>query len=352
MKEIGLITFHRTLNYGSLLQTFATLLCLKNNGANVELIDYRCSALEKREGLSFSKGFKNKLKSLLNWKKRKYFNGFLYKYFNVSKPVFRESIYSIKSMYKTIVVGSDIVWGRDITNHDYTYFLDFCSDDTRCISFASSVGNDAIYDDDELIGNLLTKFDRILVREYSAIDWVKRLSNKDAFLVCDPTMLLTPQDWLEHFKIKKKNNNYVLVYFNNDNGKCLSDAIHYAKHHHKKVIFINSMTPSLKYRPMTPKTLDSFLELFYNAFSVFTSSYHGVLFSLYFNKNLHFYKRAHSTRMNTISKLFDIQNLCFDEKSFLDDNDYCHEKINHKIDILRKESLKEILSIIKNERNM
>ena len=69
MKEIGLITFHRTLNYGSLLQTFATLLCLKNNGANVELIDYRCSALEKREGLTFSKGFKNKIKSLLNWKK-------------------------------------------------------------------------------------------------------------------------------------------------------------------------------------------------------------------------------------------------------------------------------------------
>ena len=49
MDRVGLLTIHDTMNFGSLLQTFATVSFLKKRIPTVELIDYKCSAIEKRE---------------------------------------------------------------------------------------------------------------------------------------------------------------------------------------------------------------------------------------------------------------------------------------------------------------
>ena len=40
-KNIGIITFHHTLNYGATLQAYALMTCLREMGHTVELIDYR-----------------------------------------------------------------------------------------------------------------------------------------------------------------------------------------------------------------------------------------------------------------------------------------------------------------------
>lgn len=40
MKKIGLITIHDTLNYGSLLQTYALYKAIESLGVEIELIDY------------------------------------------------------------------------------------------------------------------------------------------------------------------------------------------------------------------------------------------------------------------------------------------------------------------------
>ena len=39
MKKIGLITIHDTLNYGSLLQTYALYKAIESLGVEIELID-------------------------------------------------------------------------------------------------------------------------------------------------------------------------------------------------------------------------------------------------------------------------------------------------------------------------
>ena len=50
MKEkIGLLTMHDTINYGSLLQTFATYAAIEKLGYEVEVIDYKCKAIYERE---------------------------------------------------------------------------------------------------------------------------------------------------------------------------------------------------------------------------------------------------------------------------------------------------------------
>ena len=39
-KKIGIITFHNSVNYGAVMQTYGLQEFLKNNGYNVEIVDY------------------------------------------------------------------------------------------------------------------------------------------------------------------------------------------------------------------------------------------------------------------------------------------------------------------------
>lgn len=48
-KKIGILTFHRTTNFGSLLQTYGLFKKIENLGYDCEIIDYRCPAVEKEK---------------------------------------------------------------------------------------------------------------------------------------------------------------------------------------------------------------------------------------------------------------------------------------------------------------
>ena len=40
--KIGIMTFHRAINYGAVLQTYALQKYLNDSGYDAEVIDYRC----------------------------------------------------------------------------------------------------------------------------------------------------------------------------------------------------------------------------------------------------------------------------------------------------------------------
>lgn len=49
IKKVGLLTYHHTTNFGSLLQTFALYKTITEIGYPCEIIDYRNEAVEQRE---------------------------------------------------------------------------------------------------------------------------------------------------------------------------------------------------------------------------------------------------------------------------------------------------------------
>ena len=53
--RIGIITFHRAINYGAVLQTYALQKFLNVSNYDAEVIDYRCEHME-----NFYKTFTNK----------------------------------------------------------------------------------------------------------------------------------------------------------------------------------------------------------------------------------------------------------------------------------------------------
>lgn len=52
MTKVGLLTFHRSTNFGSYLQAYALYHKICYLGCDCEVIDYRCPAIERREGLA------------------------------------------------------------------------------------------------------------------------------------------------------------------------------------------------------------------------------------------------------------------------------------------------------------
>ena len=65
MKKIGILTFHKSINYGSVLQTWA--LCKILSDYNVSVINYEPRVYKKTYGLfSVSKGLKYNVNRLLN----------------------------------------------------------------------------------------------------------------------------------------------------------------------------------------------------------------------------------------------------------------------------------------------
>lgn len=82
--KIGVITFHRAINYGAALQTYALQRAISDLGFDTEVIDYRCEHMEnlyKLIGGFKQKTFKQNIRGFINlipsWKKMNSFRSMI-----------------------------------------------------------------------------------------------------------------------------------------------------------------------------------------------------------------------------------------------------------------------------------
>lgn len=329
--KYGLITIHATQNYGSLLQTFSTYEAVRSLGKDITLIDYRNLKIAERE-VPFSdrpvKAPADLLKKIL-WgpdQKKKYDGifGFLSKRTVLSRQYDRLNIKCANDEFDAFITGSDIVWGTNITGRDMTYFLDFADSSKRKLSFSSSVGTKWSKEETEEIAPLLDRYDAISVREKLASEWINEITGRDVPVTCDPTMLWDVGFWnsfVERDYIPKEK--YVLIYAVNPDRKNITDGIAYAKKNGCKAYFVNFYTPVKGTKTIRPVTVEQWITLFANAETVFSASYHGLLFSLYFQRPVFFYNRGERSRMISLS-----EELCIENREGTSNNINQNKEIN------------------------
>lgn len=313
--RVGLLTIHDTCNYGSLLQTISLYRALRKLDLNVKVIDYKNKAISKREApkpLSQAKTFKEIIQSLLWHKKlqRRYdkFKQQLHDSLALSQEYTLATIAQANDEFDVFIVGSDIVWGSEITGRDKTYFLDFAEDKKIKFAFSSSVGTKWAQTEEREVAALLKRFDKISVREELAAGWIKDLIGESVDVTCDPTMLWTSEAWksdLNHSIVPKKD--YVLIYMTTKDRRTISDAIAYAKKNNLEIYYINYYSKIKGTKSIRPDTVEEWLALIFSAKAVFTASYHGLLFSLYFRKNVFYYNRGNTSRMISLAKELNIE---------------------------------------------
>lgn len=318
MNKIALITFHDTTNFGALLQTYGLYYKLNNMGYDCSILNYQCKNIIKREipkRFKFSLNPKSLMMELLvkSKSRRRYslIRQFMSKYMSkMTSPYDRDTISTVNESFNTYVVGSDMLWGLDITDSDYSYFLDFVPDEKRKVSYATSIGKrEWNHEEMRKISKLLNRFYTISVREEATKERLNAVLSKQCQVVCDPTMLLTAEEWKPFVSNRYAKGGYILAYFNTDDGKAFKDAKKYAQLNRKKLIVI-SASPSFMTHThnIFPVAVEDFLSLIYYADAVFTASYHGMLFSIYFHKNLVYYNRQPAYRMETIAKVLGVEN--------------------------------------------
>lgn len=344
--KIGLITFHDTTNFGSLLQTYGLYKKVQELGFDIDVINYQCKSIVRREIPQPFKLFqspKKIIKDLLfgsvNRRKYRALLRFLHDNMTLSPICNMDTVSNISSNYDKLIIGSDIVWGMDITEGDLTYFFDFETNRYKKNAFSSSIGNPWSEQDKMKIKPLLKDFNYIAVREDESADWVEELTGKRPDVVCDPTMLIS-DEWLKFTYQREDKNSYVLVYFDNNNGDCLSSAISFAKAHNLRVKYINYGLPKRGVQNIRPTSLEDFLSLINDAAEVITASYHGMLFSIYFNKQFIYFNRAHKSRMNTLARRMNVQDCDGEGKDILQIPEINYSLVNKSVEAYRSYSIK------------
>lgn len=322
MEKIGIITYHNVVNYGAILQTFALQKVLEEIGYEVEIIDYENDYFRQKYINNFTilhaNSFQLKIKNLLRYllipkvsylrrKQRQNLIKFTIDNLNLSSIKYtRNTIDTSNKHYDIFITGSDQVWNLKLSGNDSTYFLDFVKSKKK-ISYAASFGNSSMSAQlEKLIFNHISDFNSVLVREKSG----KKILNNyniESNVVVDPTLLLNSKDWQDQFGEMKMSEDYIFVYLVAPQTNLIDAAIRYANELNLKIIVFGRT--KIKYKNtkhIYDATIEEYLSYINHAKAVFTTSYHGVLFSINLNKE--FYYELNKNISNNNDRIIDIVN--------------------------------------------
>lgn len=340
--KIGILTFHRAVNYGASLQAYALKKYIEKQKLDVEIVDYRCKYIEDLYNNPFSKGnsFKGKLKNILTWKIQKKrnekFDIFIKEYLKCEEKTSLFNKNDLKEKEKEldkIIVGSDQVWSTFCTNNDTSYYLDFVENNAKKFSYAASFGiAKEEYSNNESLKKLISDFSGVSVREKVAYDLLKKVNGIESSVCLDPTFLLEKSEW-EQLTRTVNEEKYILVYSLSMPEAIVKYAEKMAKEKNIKVIYFtlnNLFSLKKQNNVITGSPLD-FISYLSNAEYVITNSFHGTAFSLIFNKDFTVLKNANKNHDN--SRLENILSIAGTEERMITEGEmiFFDKKINYNI---------------------
>lgn len=373
MNKIGTLTFHNCDNYGAVLQAYALQQAIMDLGYDTEIINYSRSNIADvitmfwNKAISTIKG--NPDRQLYTVKEflemvfkgdgntsdvKESFLQFREKYLRCSRPVNRKTIHTIEPLYSKIIVGSDQVWNCGRVNIEPTYMLDFVSDRMKKYSYAASFGISEIPEKYySIYKKNLSDFSCISVREKQGASLVKEITGKDAELVLDPTFLLSKDRW-SNIAEKYTDEEYVLVYQLGKSNRLIDIARKYSQKKGLKIKFVKKpveFSGEADYcKGLSPT---EWVGLFKNASCVFTSSFHGIAFSIIFNKEFYAIKSEDRIRHAMQSRLVNILEEFGLEQRYIEDYDgllKCskidYEDVNNRLDQLKESSIRYLKKVL------
>lgn len=330
MKNTAILTFQSSNNYGALLQCYALSKTLENLGHKVSIINIQKEYIKDEIG-KLSTVSKQKIlfkKNIDNTLFKKSFSNFRNKYLldKFTKPFDNiEDLNSLKDSFDSIIVGSDQVWRYAYTKKTLeSFFLSFASDATRKISYAASFGMDYFEGDKNLtqkIKKLLSRFNAISVRETAGVKICKETFGVDAVHVLDPVFLLSSEkytqlidnDEVNNTKDKEKYLAYYLLNPNKFREDLIARAMKKVNTSNKENIYTNEKfvfsKPSFPLSKYKFRSFSSWLNTIKNSEFMVTDSFHGLAFSIIFNKQFICIanKERGASRMESILTLLELK---------------------------------------------
>lgn len=314
---ISFTTCSKHLNYGAVLHGYALQRYLARMGAESVVIDYVPRQLEGyslkwpvlnarflwRQPLLMVRyivrwGFS----TLANLRKYRKFRDFIASRMSATPRRYRERDLVGGALsedgFSVFVCESDVIWKRRAKFPlDRGFFLAFpAADAARKVAYAPSLAA-APFDESEgeEVRAYLRTFAAVSCRERAGAEYLAALTGREVPWLVDPTLLLTAQDYAE-IAVPPKERGYVLLYTcMKFNAGMVREARRYAEKLGKKLIEVGNYGIDrlvFGHKVVDDAGIEEWLGLFMCADAVICNSFHGICFSVLFEKPFFVFSRG------------------------------------------------------------
>lgn len=374
MKKVGIITFHASHNYGSVLQAYALKNVISELGFECEIINFRTERqkdqyrpLTKRKGLKYIA--KNSYFFIhYQSRNRKYqkFEKFISERLISSTQIEYSSLMELEKnppLYDYYISGSDQIWNTAPSDADMSYFLPFVNKGIK-IAYAPSFGQIGNISHKDEIAKYIADYDYLSVREEFGKNLIKEMTGREVPILPDPTLLIDAIAW-ESIATERLIEREYLFFYTLFATKEMIDIVKFISQKLDLPVVISNISNQyeifsgfIKLRDAGPQ---DFLSLIKYAKFVCTTSFHGTVFSIIMNKPFFAINGMDDKRINTLlcsTGLTErsITKKDYDKKIEIAYKNYDYSVVNKSIMKQRNSAncyLKKALDLEnKNERNM
>jgi hypothetical protein len=335
MPRVGIVTFHDGINFGAFMQAYSLHKAVTKLGFDVEFIDYKSKRHWLREYIHI---LKKDLRFYSNFRKILKFRRLQKQHLPMGN--FSFDIKKNTVSYDLILFGSDEVWNvnNGFFGFNSAYFGAGVSPSIHRVAYAPSCGSSNAGDHKfDWVREELCAFDALSVRDLNSYDAIHTVSGKEVALVPDPTLLVD----FEEEVVAPNVSDYVLVYSDKLPDSEVDRIKQFAVDREKRIVSIGFTHDwcDENHINIDPFEWMGFIK---NADFVFTTMFHGTLFSLIFNRQMCLLADSYRTnKFSYMLKYFRIENCIFDQKIDID-----YEQFNKRKAEFRKVGLSYLRSSI------
>lgn len=329
MYDVGILTFHCADNFGAMLQAYGLKTYLREHGVRADIIPYEPPFMTGRHwwipyipmwgvrsivyyGLN---GWVHNIRMGKNFfRRRANMKRFRTEYLTQKgqgKILFSKQFAGL--LYQCYIVGSDQIWNPDITcGLRKIYFGIFPNKNKKkVIAYAASLGGAFLSKEyDKQFSELINSLDAVSVREKAAIPYIERFYNGKVQAVLDPVFLLSKRKWKSIEKVPDMAG-YIFVYMTEKND----DLLQYVKElsaKKKKLIVSLKREEDIAGENIYIDDVAGpaeFLGYVHKADYVVTNSFHGIAFSIIYQKKFTVFQHSSvGERISNILKIHGLEN--------------------------------------------
>lgn len=389
MKTVGIITVHHYGNYGSALQAYASQKVFEHLGYDTYIIDYRSpiAYYATKRWMDYSDmddSFYHRLEHrsinpikriIRNVMSEPHIARFLYHRLGIKRGIWLfnfwldnlkmtqrynnlKELYADPPCFDIYVVGGDQLWNTYITYNNPAFFLTFADRNAKKISFSTSIGISAIPNEALPTFKLgISNLSSILLREEEGVEYLRSLGFK-ADRVLDPTLMLTKDEWsmMQDKYFKMPYEKYILAYILDptDWTAVLLETVR--NQVGLPVIIIGRKGKNVAFDSYTYVgniEVSTFLTLFAHAEIVVTNSFHGMAFTILFEKVLIATYRSEESEMSMNSRFRNLADMLNLSHHMYDMNNFSPKKLSYRMDYEKINKLletyrKQSIDLLKN----
>ena len=304
--DIGILSLNITTkcyNFGAALDSYAFQTYLNKKGLKSIIIHY----LKENNGLRIYNF------PLVLIKKFKFEQFFKKHCITTPKKYTQNSIVTIDNI-RRFVCETDITWTRFQQKFDPVFMCSLPNMKYKDnIAYSVDFGTREFSPDDiEILKNYSNNFKYISIRNIFKLKYIQEiLERQDIVTTIDPVFLIDFEDYKKITKKYSFNKKFVLVYNCKENNPAMIiKAKNYAKKNNLEVKIINCWNKNYSKKKLyfpTPIGIEEFLGLVNTCECIFTNSYHGICFSIIYQKPFYAFSRiANNDKILTILGTFNL----------------------------------------------